>query len=157
MKISQMRSAYFQQTIFMKKSQKSVKNKIQLSKFKGLIGFIQWFINSASRWCRGKESFYQCRRQRRHEFNLWVGKIPWSRKCQHIPVFLHEKLHRQRNLKSYSPWGDKKWGMVIYQVDYLTSADQEVPEWPVKITFLRDVESMIRLNIKSQFDGVNLA
>lgn len=53
--------------------------------------------------------------------------------------------------------GWQKLGMVIYQVDYLTSADQEVPEWPVKIMFLRDVESMIGLNIKSQFDDVNLA
>ena len=119
MKISQICSAYFQQIIFMKKGKKYVKNKIQLSKFKGPIGFIQWFINSASRWCRSKESFCQCRRQRRHEFNLWVGKIPWSKKCQHTPVFLHEKLHRQRNLKSYSPWGHKKLGMGIYQVDIL--------------------------------------
>ena len=53
--------------------------------------------------------------------------------------------------------GSQKFGHGIYQVDYLTSADQEVPECPVKFTFLRNVESMIRLNIKSQFDGVDLA
>ena len=35
----------------------------------------------------GKESTCQCRR---HGFNPWVGKIPWSRKWQPIPVFLPE-------------------------------------------------------------------
>ena len=28
-------------------------------------------------WLSGKEPAYQCRR---HEFNPWVGKIPWRRK-----------------------------------------------------------------------------
>ena len=41
----------------------------------------------------------------RHGFNPWVGKIPWSRKCQPTPVFLPEKFHGQRRLVSYSPWG----------------------------------------------------
>ena len=30
------------------------------------------------RWLNGKESASQCRRHRRHEFHLWVGKIPWK-------------------------------------------------------------------------------
>ena len=30
----------------------------------------------------GKESACQCRRPRRHKFDLWVGKIPWMRKWQ---------------------------------------------------------------------------
>ena len=32
------------------------------------------------RWLRGKESARQCRRHRRHGFDPWVGKTPWSRK-----------------------------------------------------------------------------
>ena len=46
----------------------------------------------------GKESAYQCRRCRRHEFNPWVGKIPWRRKWQPSPVFLPGKFHGQRSL-----------------------------------------------------------
>ena len=34
------------------------------------------------RWCSGKESTCRCRRYKRHGFNPWVGKIPWSRKGQ---------------------------------------------------------------------------
>ena len=46
----------------------------------------------------GKESACQCRRCRRHRFSLWVGKIPWGRKWQPIPVFLPEKFHGQWSL-----------------------------------------------------------
>ena len=35
-------------------------------------------------------------------------KIPWRRKLQHTPVFLPRKVHRQRSLAGYSPWGHKK-------------------------------------------------
>ena len=31
---------------------------------------------------RGKEPACQCRRHGRHKFDLWVGKIPWTRKWQ---------------------------------------------------------------------------
>ena len=31
---------------------------------------------------RRKESACQCRRHKRHGFNLWVRKIPWNKKCQ---------------------------------------------------------------------------
>ena len=37
-----------------------------------------------------KEPTYQCRRQRRHGFDPWVGKIPWRRAQQPTPVFLLE-------------------------------------------------------------------
>ena len=37
------------------------------------------------RWCSAKECCLQCKRS---GFNPWVGKIPWSRKWQPIPVFL---------------------------------------------------------------------
>ena len=29
-------------------------------------------------------------------FDPWVGKIPWSRKCQHTSVFLSGKVHGQK-------------------------------------------------------------
>ena len=41
----------------------------------------------------------------------WVGKIPWRRKWQPIPVFLPEKSHGQRSLAGYSPWGRKESDM----------------------------------------------
>ena len=44
----------------------------------------------------------------RRRFNLWVGKIPWSRIWKPAPVFLPGKSHRQRSLAGYSPWGHKR-------------------------------------------------
>ena len=46
--------------------------------------------------------------ERRHGFDPWVRKIPWSRKWQPTPVFLPEKYHGQRSLVDYSPWGYKE-------------------------------------------------
>ena len=43
-------------------------------------------------------------------FDSWVGKIPWRKKWQHIPVFLPGKSHGQRSLVGYSPWGHKRIG-----------------------------------------------
>ena len=54
-----------------------------------------------------KVSTCQCRRCRRHGFS-WVGKIPWGRKWQPIPVFLPGKSHGQRSLAGYSPQGPKR-------------------------------------------------
>ena len=36
----------------------------------------------------GKEPSCQCRRHKRHRFDLWVRKIPWRRKWQPTPVCL---------------------------------------------------------------------
>ena len=55
----------------------------------------------------GNESTCQCRRHKRHRFDPWVRKIPWSRKQQPPPVFLLGKFHRQRNLVGYSRWDHK--------------------------------------------------
>ena len=63
--------------------------------------------SSSSRWCSGKESACQSRRQRRGRFDPWVGKISWRRKWLPIPVCLPGKSHGQRSLASYSPWGHK--------------------------------------------------
>ena len=57
------------------------------------------------RWHSSKASTCQCRRLR---FNPWVRKIPWGRKWQPTPVFLPGKLHGQRSLVGYSPWGHKE-------------------------------------------------
>ena len=56
-------------------------------------------------WLSCKEFTSQCKR---HGFNPWVGKIPWRKKWQYIPVFLPGKSHWQRSLGGYSPWG-LKW------------------------------------------------
>ena len=41
---------------------------------------------------------------------MWVdpGSIPWRREWQPAPVFLPGKLHGQRSLGGYSPWGHKE-------------------------------------------------
>ena len=52
-----------------------------------------------------KEPACQCRRQERHGFTPWVGKIPWRREWQPIPVFLPGESRGQRSLVGYSPWG----------------------------------------------------
>ena len=54
-----------------------------------------------------QESAGQCRRWKKHGFDLWVRKIPWSRKWQPTPVFLPGESHGQRSLAGYSPWGCK--------------------------------------------------
>ena len=47
---------------------------------------------------------------RRHGFNHWVGKIPWS--SQPTPVFLTGKFHGERSLKAYRPRGCKESAMI---------------------------------------------
>ena len=38
-----------------------------------------------------------------------VRKIPWTRKWQQTPVFLHRKSYGQRSLVGCSPWDEKSW------------------------------------------------
>ena len=52
----------------------------------------------------GKESTCQCRK---HRFDPWVEKIPWSRAWHPIPVFLPGESRGQRKLAGYSPQGHK--------------------------------------------------
>ena len=47
---------------------------------------------------------------RRHEFSLWVQKIPCRRKWQPIPVSLPGKPHGQRRLEANSPWSEQRVG-----------------------------------------------
>ena len=39
-----------------------------------------------------------------------LGKIPWRRKWQPVPVFWPGKSHGQRNLVGYNPWVCKRTG-----------------------------------------------
>ena len=55
----------------------------------------------------GKEPACQFRRHKRHRFDPWVRKIPWSRKWQPALVFLPEKFHGQKSLVGCSPWVTK--------------------------------------------------
>ena len=52
-----------------------------------------------------------CLQCKRHKFDPWVGKIPWSRKWQLTSVFLPGKFHGERSLAGYSPWGHKESDM----------------------------------------------
>ena len=63
------------------------------------------FFISLLRWRSGKEFAYQCRWG---EFKPWVTKIPWRRARQPTPVFWPGKLHGQKSLVGYSPWGCKE-------------------------------------------------
>ena len=48
---------------------------------------------------------------KRAGFDPWVGKVPWRRARQPIPVFLLGKSHGQRSLAGCSPWGHNESGM----------------------------------------------
>ena len=53
----------------------------------------------------GKEPACQCRRHKRHGFDPWVGKMPWRRAWQPIPVFLPGE----------SPWTERR-GAEVHRV-----------------------------------------
>ena len=55
-----------------------------------------WRTATTSRGLSGKEPICQFRRHKRPGFDSWVGKIPWRRAWQPIPVFLKENPHGQR-------------------------------------------------------------
>ena len=42
-----------------------------------------------------------------------LGRSPWRRKQQPIPVFAPGKFHEQRTLIGYSPWGCKESDMTV--------------------------------------------
>jgi len=75
-------------------------------------------------WLNGKESAFQCRR---HGFYPWVGKIPWRRKWQPLPLFLPGKSYEQRSLAGYSPWGHKRVGsdLATEQQQFMSCSDVE--------------------------------
>ena len=59
-----------------------------------------------------QEIFYKLKEKKihsndwmRHEFDPWIGKIPWRRKWEPTSVLLPVIFHGQRRLVGYSPWG----------------------------------------------------
>ena len=51
-----------------------------------------------------KEPACQSKRHKRHGFDTWVRKIPWTREWQPTPVFLPGKSHVQRCLAGKHRW-----------------------------------------------------
>ena len=91
----------------------------------------------------GKESACQCRRHKRHGFNPWVGKIPWSRKGQPTPIFLPGKFHGKGGLMGYSLWGHKEPDMSEWtQTSYL---QRQLEEWIIALSFGEIKVSNIKL------------
>ena len=62
-------------------------------------------VNGASLVTQTERIYLHCRKP---GFDRRVGKIPWRRKRQPIPVFLPGELHGHKSLVGYSPWGPKK-------------------------------------------------
>ena len=67
----------------------------------------KFFYTSAGLWgfrggTSGKEPTCQCGRHKRCVLNPSVGKMPWRRAWQPIPVFLPGEFPGQRSLVSYS-------------------------------------------------------
>ena len=93
----------------------------------------------------GKEFAWHYRRCKRHGFDPWVGKIPWSRKWQPAPVFLPEKSHGHKKLAGYSLWGHKmleltEWLRIHTHSEYadlfLNGQHDRNPQIWVEIIFL---------------------
>ena len=79
----------------------------------------------------GKESTCNVGDTGRHGLNPQVGKIPWRRAWQTIPVFLPGKLHGQRNLVGYSPWGHKELDTTEVTEHTKTGNTYDLPGGPV--------------------------
>ena len=45
---------------------------------------------------------------------------------------------------------------ILHRTDYLTGADQKIPNWSIKITFLVVIETAIKLLLLSRFSRVQL-
>ena len=68
----------------------------------------QWWVGFPG-GASGKEPACQCRRYKRHRFDLWVGKIPRRRRAwQPSQVFLPGESHGEGSLVGYSPYGRKE-------------------------------------------------
>ena len=54
----------------------------------------------------------QCRRHRRHGFDLWVRKIPWRRKWQPTAVLLPGESQGRGDLVGCRPWVTRSWTLL---------------------------------------------
>ena len=98
----------------------------------------------------GKEPACQCRRHKRNRFDPWVGKIPWRRAWQSIPVFLLENpmdrgawqatVHRVAKNQTRLKQPSTKHAILVTVPKGLRSEREESVdeergrEWPSKIT-----------------------
>ena len=78
---------------------------------------------------------------RRLEFYLWVGQIPWRMKWQPIPVFLPGESHGQRCLASHSTQGQKESDM--------TEATEHTISWTLCIQLQNSINGILQVAIQS--------
>ena len=77
-----------------------------------------WLL-TASLEAQVVKNLLQCRRP---EFDPWVGKIPWRRKCLPTPVFLLGEFHGQRSLgvtKFGHDWVTNTFSWLIWHIPFI--------------------------------------
>ena len=75
----------------------SIKNEIIIKTF--------YDMNDFPGGVSGEEPACQCRGHKRHRFDPWAGKVPWTNTWQPTLVFLPGESHGQRSLVGCSPQG----------------------------------------------------
>jgi len=65
-----------------------------VSRKRNIMRYHLYVKSGLCQWLSGKRICPQCRR---HDFDPWLGKIPWRRKWQPTPVFLPRKSQGQRS------------------------------------------------------------
>ena len=73
-----------------------------------------------------------CLQYRKPGFNPQVGKMPWRRDWQPIPVFLPGDFHGQRSLAGSGPWGRRvrhNWRTNRYIQHTQSPKTQLLPVW----------------------------
>ena len=83
-------------------------------------------------------------------FDSWVGKIPWRRKWQPVPIFLPGKSHGQRILAGYSPWGWKESNMTEWLTLHYLKALVQLSHSVVSISLRPHGQQHARLPSPSQ-------
>ena len=71
------------------------------------------------------------RRHKRCGFDLWVRKIPWSRKWQPI-LFLPRESYGQKSLVGYSLWCCKELDTAEHE-----AASGQEPNWEFRLRLLQ--------------------
>ena len=100
------------------------------------------------------------------QFNSWVVKIPWRREWLPNPVFFAWRIHGQRSLAGYSPWGSQKvrhhWGtntstffsLFSYVVD--NTWQNKILVWKKQIIHWRKLQAQVSLLKKKNISLVNI-
>ena len=113
-------------------------------------------VTSSPHGSVGKESTCQCRRCNKCRFDPWVGKIPWKRNWQLIPVFFPGEFHEQRSLAGYSPQSRRvqtwlKWWGTRWRCQVITAGPQGTPSrcllrrgWLNKLWHKDDVTQLLK-------------